>query len=97
MFIALYTAFLTWLDDTYAQDDIGLDSFNEWFFTGRKQADEGLDGFDRLLDSETNHHYQGIQANVILTASLNYVTSIILEFETHEMLVSLCWMDGWMI
>ena len=88
VFIALYNAFVIWIDDAYAQDVTGVDSFNERFVNGRQQANEGLDGFDRLL-RETNLHFHGIQANVILTSSLNFSTSILLEFETQRMPVSL--------
>ena len=88
IYIALYTAFGLWADDIYALDVTGLDSFNERFVTGRKQANEVLDGYDRLL-RETDLHYHGIQANVILTATLNFVTSILLEFETKGMPVRL--------
>ena len=89
MFIAIYTAFLTWIDDTYSADVVGVDCFNERFVTGQKQENEGLDGLDRLL-RETNLHFHSIQANVILTASLNFVTSTrtILDFETQGMKVS---------
>ena len=94
VFIALYTAFVTWIGDTYSRDDIGVDSFNERFVTGKKQANVGLEGFDRLL-RETNLHYHSIQANVIVTSGLNFVTSTILGFETREMPVSFYieWMD----
>ena len=88
MFIAIYTAFLTWIDDTYTADVVGADCFNERFVTGRKQENEGLVGLDRL-HRETNLHYHSIQANIILTASLNFVTSTILDFETQGMKVSL--------
>jgi len=95
VFIALYTAFLTWVDDAYTRDVIGVDSFTERFVTGQKQANEGLDGLDRFL-RETNLHYHGIQANVILTASLNFMTATILDFETQGMPVSL-YSNKWMI
>ena len=88
MFIAIYTAFVSWIDDTYVQDVIGVDSFNERFITGRKQANEGLDGLDRLL-RETNLHFHGVQANIIVTATLNFMTSTILDFDhTQGMPVS---------
>ena len=88
VFIAIYSAFGVWIDDTYALDVKGIDSFNERFVTGQKQANEGLDGFDRHL-REINFHFHSIQANIILTSSLNYVTSVVLEFETQGMPVSL--------
>jgi hypothetical protein len=92
VFIAIYTAFLTWMDDTYTRDIIGVDFFNERFVAGQQQANEGLDGLARLL-REINLYYHGIQANVILTASLNFVTSTILDFETQGMAVSVL-LDG---
>ena len=91
----MYTAFVAWIDDTYTQDVTGVDSFNERFLTGQQQANESLDGLARLL-REINLHYHGIQANVILTASLNFVTSIILDFETKEIAVSFI-LNRWMI
>ena len=57
-FIALYTAFLTWIDDTCVRDIMRIDSFNEQFVTGRKQAKEDLDEFDQSLP-ETNLLYHG--------------------------------------
>ena len=92
VFIAIYTAHVAWIDDTYTQDVIGVDSFNERLVTGQKQANAGLDGFERLL-RETHLHYHSIQANVILTSSLNYVTSIIIDFETQGIPVSF-YIDG---
>jgi hypothetical protein len=86
VFIALYSAFLIWINDTHTRDAIGVDTFSERFVTGQQQANGGLDGFSRLL-CETNFHYHGIQANVIITTSLNFLTSTILDFETRRMAV----------
>ena len=87
VFIAIYTAFVTWIDDTYTRDIVGIDDFNERFLAGQQQANAGLDGFARVL-REINLYYHGVQANVILTSSLNFVTSAIVDFETQGMAVS---------
>ena len=87
VFIAIFSAYVTWLDDTYTQDVAGVDYFTARFVTGQQQATECLDGFARLL-RETTLHYHGIQANLIIMAGLNLVTSTILDFETQGMVVS---------
>ncbi|KAF8803257.1 terpenoid synthase [Phlegmacium glaucopus] len=87
VFITIYTAFVTWVDDTYTEHVRGIDTFNERFVTGQQQANDVLDGLARLL-REINLHYYGTQANLILTSALNFITSIILEFETKGLTVS---------
>ncbi|KAF8815635.1 terpenoid synthase [Phlegmacium glaucopus] len=87
VFIAIYTAFLLWVDDTYTEHVKGVDTFHERFVTGQQQPNEALDGLARLL-RETNLHYHGIQAHVILTSTLNFITSMLLDFETQGMAVS---------
>ena len=87
VFIAMFTAYLIWMDDAYTQNVTGVDYFTARFVTGQQQATECLDGLARLL-RETTLHYHGIQANLILMASLNFITSTILDFETQGMVVS---------
>lgn len=92
MFVALYTAFNIWIEDT-SRAVKGVETFNERFVSGEKQANEGLQGFDRFL-RETNLHYHGIQAHVIVTTSLFYMSSISLEIETQGMPVSFLKWNG---
>lgn len=86
VFVALYTAFNIWVEDT-ARNAKGVETFNERFVSGEKQANEGFHGFDRFL-RETNIHYHGIQAHVIVTTTLFYMSSISLEIETQGTPVS---------
>lgn len=82
VFIALYTAFLTRVGDTCTGDVGGVYAFTKRFLTGQNQANKGLDGLARLL-REIDLHYYGAQAEVILTASLNFIDSTVLDYETQ--------------
>lgn len=92
VYVALYGGFTIWIDDTFERDVMGVDSFVERFVTRKKQANAGLEGFDRFL-REARDYFPGHQADVVITTSLYYVSSIILEFETRGMQVSL--LNGW--
>jgi hypothetical protein len=93
VYVALYGGFTIWIDDTFERETIGVNSFVERFVTRQKQANAGLDGFDRFL-RDTRSYFPGVQADVVIATSLYYVSSIILEFETRGMKVSFIeWMD----
>ncbi|TFK38295.1 isoprenoid synthase domain-containing protein [Crucibulum laeve] len=87
IFIALYTAFLIYLDDIF-QKDVGLVSeFNERFIHKRAQLDPVLDSFADLL-YELPQHFGRVVSNIMVTSTLNLVTALLLEHETQDMTLS---------
>lgn len=84
VYIALYTAILTYLDDKYEHHVAALTSFNERFVRGDDQADKVLQILAKLL-YELPHRYSSIASSMIITSTMNYITSLILELETSEM------------
>ncbi len=86
VFIALYTAFLVYVDDVYERDNSAVRVFIERFVRGEKQLEPVLEGLARFLP-EIADHYEPVVANIILTATLNLINASTLEFQTQGMKV----------
>ncbi|EDR03562.1 uncharacterized protein LACBIDRAFT_331339 [Laccaria bicolor S238N-H82] len=88
IFIALYTAFLIYLDDVFQHDIELVYCFNERFILCQPQDDPVLDGFASLL-REFPQHFGRVVSNIMTTSTLNLVTALLLEHETQNMKSSL--------
>lgn len=92
IFIALYTAFLIYLDDVFQHDVEHVYCFNERFILCQAQDDPVLDGFASLL-REFPQHFGRVVSNIMITSTLNLVTALLLEHETQDMKVRLIQID----
>lgn len=91
VFIALYTAFLVFVDDAYENDNAAVRVFMERFVRGEKQAEPLLDGMARVL-KEIPDHFEPVAAGIVLTGTLNFISSLTLDFQTQGMEV--CFMSS---
>ncbi|KAF5342848.1 hypothetical protein D9758_013356 [Tetrapyrgos nigripes] len=82
--IALYTAFLIYLDDVLCNDIEAVAEFNERLMAGKSQKNCMLDHFAALL-SEFSAHFPRIVHNIMLSSTMNFVTALLLEKETQGM------------
>ncbi|KAF8889652.1 isoprenoid synthase domain-containing protein [Infundibulicybe gibba] len=87
IFIALYTAFLIYLDDVFRHDVSAISQFNDRFINQQPQGDAVLDSFANLL-LECPQHFGRFASNMIVTSTLNLVTAMLLEYETCGMTLS---------
>lgn len=85
--IALYTAFLIYIDDVYQHDVEGIGCFNERFISCQAQDDPVLDALGSLL-REFHQHFGRAASNIMITSTLNFMTSLLLDHETQGMPVS---------
>jgi hypothetical protein len=88
-YIAIYTAFLTYLDD-FCQTDEGIvyvSSFLGRFINNEPQEYKTLDDLASVL-KEVSVYWRPITASLILSASLNFIASLFLDHETKDMQVS---------
>ncbi|KAF9479343.1 terpenoid synthase [Pholiota conissans] len=88
IFIALYTAFLVYVDDAYERDNERVCVFIERFLRREKQLDPVLDSMASFL-LEIPVHYEPVAASIILTSTLNLINASTLEFQTKGMKASL--------
>lgn len=87
VFMALYTALVTFVDDMYADDSAGIRGFVERFSRGEKQANVVLDALVDIL-KEVPNHYEPVAASIIVMAALNLTNALALEYETRGMKVN---------
>ncbi|KAG2362240.1 hypothetical protein BDR07DRAFT_1485034 [Suillus spraguei] len=88
MWICLFTAVATCIDDmTKAEDLMNVYLFNERFMNCESQEHPVLNALDGLL-REVPCHYHAPVSNLIITSALNFVSSILLDNQTHDMPIS---------
>ncbi|KAG1804669.1 isoprenoid synthase domain-containing protein [Suillus subaureus] len=89
MWICLFTAVGICIDDTLNRgqkmDDVYR--FNERFSNCQAQGDPVLNAWDVLL-REAPRHYSPLVSNLIITSALDFVSGLLLEYETKDMGVS---------
>lgn len=87
IFIALYTAFLIYLDDVFQNEVEEVRSFNQRFMQGQPQGDIVLDAFAKLLHG-TSQHFDQLASDIIMTSTLNLVTALSLEYKIKHQTVN---------
>jgi len=80
--IALYTAFLIYVDDVYQHDVEGINCFNERFILCQAQDDPVLDALASLL-REFHQYFGRAASNIMITSTMNFITSLLLDHETQ--------------
>ncbi|KAG2124812.1 isoprenoid synthase domain-containing protein, partial [Suillus clintonianus] len=89
MWMCLFTSVLTYIDDMMDRaDDLGdVYRFNERFVNCQPQGHPALNALDGLL-REAPCYYSSPVSNLIVASSLNFMSSILLDNETKDMLIS---------
>ncbi|KJA14331.1 hypothetical protein HYPSUDRAFT_80866 [Hypholoma sublateritium FD-334 SS-4] len=87
IFMALYTAFLVYVDVAFVRDSRNVRVFTERFIRNEKQMDIVLDSLAQFL-LEIPDHWEPVVASIILTATLNFITAPTLEYQTQGMTAS---------
>ncbi len=87
LLIALYTAFLIFLDDAFHEDMDEVAEFNSKFIANKPNEIPNLNVFAELL-RDLPKYFNTIVANVMVTSTLNLVTALSLEQEIGGLKVS---------
>ena len=87
VYIALYTAFVTNLDDLHRRDAESVALFGMRLMRGERHGHPVLDGLADLLN-ETEEHFGRTAATLIVHDTLGYVASLSIDHETQGVKVS---------
>jgi hypothetical protein len=77
-FMSVYTTLLMYIDDTYSNDASGIQDFNTRFVLGQQQQDAALQCLSEITH-EIPQRYSYIASNIMITSTLNLVTSLLVE------------------
>lgn len=89
IWLSLYTSALTYIDEVptrFPSEIPGVYLFNDRFMADKPQANVVLDALAAIIRRAPDM-FQSIPSKLIMTSSLNFVTSNLLEYETTSMQV----------
>lgn len=86
IYIALFTAFATYLDDFFKSDVESVALFRKRLTRGERQGHPMLDGLADLLN-HTDTAFGHTAANMIVQDALGYLNSLLLDYETQSLIV----------
>ncbi|KAL5480693.1 hypothetical protein ACEPAI_9633 [Sanghuangporus weigelae] len=80
IYIALFTGFVTYLDDLFLSHIDAIREFVPRFVARQPQQLKVLDDFAALL-LETSRFHNAVACNIILTSALDYVSSLLIQYD----------------
>ncbi|KAL5495979.1 hypothetical protein ACEPAH_3211 [Sanghuangporus vaninii] len=80
IYIALYTGFMTYLDDVFVSYIDAIREFVPRFVARQPQQRKELDDFAALL-LEMPRFHNAVACNIILTSTLDYVSSLLIQYD----------------
>jgi hypothetical protein len=87
-FIAIYSTLFIYIDDICPKQDIdSLKSFSKIILTEGSHGNDVLDALSEIL-LEVPKHYCDFVGSIIISSTLRYITSIVLEEEIPQSTVS---------
>ncbi|KAF4601352.1 terpene cyclase [Pleurotus pulmonarius] len=84
LYIALYTSLAVYIEDVYTDQPDVVNTFNHNFVTRQPQQTAVLRALDKLL-GETSKYFDAVQANLITSSTLNFMTSIAIEHAVNKL------------
>ncbi|KAF8878461.1 isoprenoid synthase domain-containing protein [Infundibulicybe gibba] len=85
-YICVYTACVAYLDNLGLEGATVVGEFNMLFLRNKKHMHPILDGFAILLRA-THEHFSENTASMIITSTLDYISSLIIEYDQQDMMV----------
>ena len=93
VFIAIYTTLMIYFDDITVKGNLdSLKAFGKVLLEERSHGHEVLDASADIL-REIPKHYGDLAGSIILSATLRYISSVVIEQEMSQVSVSACLLD----